>query len=1191
MYLTKLEIHGFKSFADRTEILFDQGITGIVGPNGSGKSNISDAVRWVLGEQSAKSLRGAKMEDIIFNGSEKRKALAWCEVCLTLNNDDRALAVDYAEVSITRRVYRSGESEYLLNRNPCRLKDVVDLFRDSGVGKEGYSIIGQGRVDELLSTRAEDRIRIFQEAVGIGKYRARKDEAERRLQHAKQNMQRLSDLMAEMERQLEPLRQQSETARVYLSLEDELRGLEINRFLVMTGRYTQEEQRLSSLLLEMGSRGEDCERRIHGEETLLDELRLRAETLEAQWAKGQASLLDLSQRLQEQQTQARLFLERMEHHQADIRRLEDEIAKEGERASAMEEEAQNLEKEQGDKSVDEEAQKDRIAAQRSQVAAMEETIAAEDQRLEAMKNQVMDSLAQLSDVKSAMARFAGLEAGIRQRLEQIEEEQRQNQGEKAIADDFAGDVEKELAELESTRQACQSQKAKHTEERQAVWGKLVQLDRDIAAGRERLQAAKTRVQMLQSMKRDYEGYNATIKRLLTDTKRVPELARHVDHVLAEVLEVPKEYVTAVEMTLGGSLQDVIVEREENAKAVIEYLREHQYGRATFLPMNVIRGRSLTAQEEKVLSMSGCRGVASRLVRCAPQYRGIVDNFLGRTLVAEDMDAAIAISRASAQSLRVVTLEGDVLNPGGSISGGSARSKFTGILGRETELEEAQKGIAQTEASILVMNQDREVHQSAIQKIDNAIMEADDILHQAEVAAAQSRERLEKAAQSVERTEQLRLRLEAERDQLLENIADLQREMEEGEGRQGNLEAAGVVSRADIAELAGQVADLRNERDLLVETIGFAMSRMAAGEKEREGTAAHVKRLRAEGRRILGLAEERKTQIVALQGEIQRCQDTQAEASVAADGEDTQLQAVREELATLEQARQEARKASYEKENALRDIREDAAQLSAKVRQTEVQLSRMEAEREAMRQRMAEVYDLDEDTAQAHQTPGFALTGKEERRIDGLRGEIRAMGPVNLAAVEDYAALKARHSEFDQQHRDLTAAESDLLEMIGGLEEKMEARFRENFEKLNGHFTEIFTQLFGGGTARLVLQDEKDVLQSGIDIIAQPPGKRLQLLSLLSGGERALTAIAILFAILRLRPSPFCILDEIEAALDEANLHQFAKFLGEYAKKNQFVVVTHRKSTMEASDTLYGITMEEKGVSKVVSVHMTDYVSA
>ena len=1178
MKLKKLELYGFKSFAQRTEIVFDEGITGIVGPNGSGKSNIGDAVRWVLGEQSAKTLRGASMSDVIFNGTQKRKPLSYCEVSLVFDNDDHALAMEAAEVMVTRRVYRNGESEYYLNRTACRLKDVVDLFRDTGIGKEGYSIIGQGRIDEILSRKSEDRRQVFEEAAGIVKFKARKEEADKKLQRTLENLERVDDILDELTKRLKPLEEQSRNARVYLELSTELKDLDLNLFLIRSDRARARLSELESELLTVQTILADTESALTDKTTRRDETQNRIDQLEEAITKARTELMECAEHVHESQKKLSALQSRRETRSENRQRIVREQEEAQERLAEIEKDHARIQ-------ADVEKQHSLIADAeqilRATQEAAEKAQAKEkeaDAALEAQKAAVIDQMNRLSDVRNDKTRLNTMQGQMETRLTEIEESSGALQEQEAALKEALDAVETQLQTETQHQQQCEenlTQARQASDEADAAYANL---RADVEKQSADMQAAASRHNVLTEMTRDMEGYNMAVRRAMTYAKQ--RGLKGVKGVLAQLMTVPQAYETAIDMALGAAQQNIVTDTEETAKELINYLRQNRLGRATFLPMSAIRGKTLYGNERNALKLPGCLGVASELVQCAPEYRGIVENLLGRTVIADNLDHGIPIMRAGNHAFRLVTLEGDVMHSGGSMTGGSAQSKVSNLLSRERELKELtaklQTGRAELDKCRQELTQRQQMAQEKRQKVSDAV----NALHQQEIAVAREQARRESTSadlnahlQRMRETEQARVQLHQSLEDIRQQLENIEHQRTGAQGDQSAMEQKTIEMQNALIKARAE-ASAENDR-LMVRTLQLSDLRHGLSDLERD--EAHAQQDQAQILR----EQERREQLLHEMDELDAIDENEMKREEAESAR-RQKEQLRQESAAqaIEQRRSQA-------QSDLRDILSDMENLheaynrdSEKLHKTELAKARIEGDQKNLQNRIWDTYKLTYAGAEEFRRTPFDEK-ESDRRAAELQGQIRALGTVNVGAVEEYAETKARVD-------DLTTQQQDLRELIERLLIQMRSTFVENFSKMQGYFAETFTRLFGGGHAELKLMDPDDPLNCGIEVNAQPPGKKLQLLSLLSGGERALTAIAILFAMLKLKPTPFCILDEIEAALDDANIGYYADYLKEYSKGTQFIVVTHRKGTMERCNSLFGVAMEEQGVSRMVSVSLQDY---
>ncbi|MBO4886289.1 MAG: chromosome segregation protein SMC [Clostridia bacterium] len=1184
MKLKKLELYGFKSFADRVEMDFESGITGVVGPNGSGKSNISDAVRWVLGEQSPKTLRGGKMEDVIFNGTEKRKKLAWCEVTLVFDNEDHSLPLDFNEIAVTRRVYRNGEAEYMLNRNACRLRDIIELFRDTGIGREGYSLIGQGRIDEILSAKSEDRRHVFEEAAGIVKFKTRKLEAEKRMENTRQNLERVEDIIAELESRLAPLEEQSRVAREYLQLRDELKGLELNMFLARSDRYNQRSAELRDTLDSLASAiaqneagvAEVTARRNATQELLAER--------EEQAANAREGVQTLIRDVEAREGASGVLREHIAAGEREKQRLTAAIESDEAAEKALRDRLADLSDRLKSETSESETAGERLENMTREMTALSETLIEKERQAEELKAQRIDAINRLSDVKSEQARLTAMGGALESRLEALKSE------DAALAETLE-ECRTAVTEAEDRLRAERDGKARLDKALADVQQEIAlsgaQFDqkgeqqRALTAER---QETASRLRVLEEMQRDYEGYQNSVKQVLLQARRTPDSGVH--GVVATLISVPRRLERAIDMVLGGALQNIVVDREEDAKRMIDFLRQGRLGRATFLPISAVQGRTLSREERGALSLPGCIGVASELIAFDPKYRGIVESLLGRTVVAEDLDSGIRIQRAGHHAFRLVTLEGDVMHSGGSMTGGSVTSRVTSLLSREREISEHREKLQNLGERLKTLQDELsalDARRAELKQRRNGLFDEN---REQEIACAREEAHLRSAREKLLQETDRSARVREETERMLEQLGDIREGLASLETRQAASQESSEDRQTAIAALTAEIAGLREELAARRRVVTDERVVQAARERGLTAMGADVVRMTGEQTDFSRQLDENRQKLAAceqgLNDDNARLKsDSNALAALrqALDGE-------RARFSAIDKQRVEAQQTLKELGESLDRLRADLDAFTEKQHRADMQLSRLEAEFKTLTDRIWEDYELTYAGAEEFRVEDFRLT-ESEKRIASIRGRIREMGAVNVGAVDEYRQTQERYDQLSAQRDDLARAQLDLAGIIDDLMKKMEAQFRGQFAALNENFKETFANLFGGGRAELQLADEQDVLNCDINVIAQPPGKRLQMLSLLSGGERALTAIAILFAMLKLKPTPFCFLDEIEAALDDANIDNFADYLRTFSRNTQFVVITHRKGTMERCDALYGVAMEEKGVSTMVSVRMSD----
>lgn len=1196
VFLKEIQIQGFKSFADRIRLELSPGLSVIVGPNGSGKSNVVDALRWVLGEQSAKSLRGSKMEDVIFAGSSRRRSVGMAEVTLMFDNASGLFPLDFREVTITRRVYRDGEGQFFINKAPCRLKDIHELFMDTGAGKEGFSVIGQGRVEEILNSKAEDRRFLIEEAAGISKYRLRKREALKRLEDTERNLERLEDIKQELETQLEPLGAQAEAARRCLELVGEKRRLEIE--LAVSELSGVEEKAAKARQEQAGFT--DALIRAQAElartEALAMEEKLALNQAEERLQEQQQTVFAAEQQSQRAEAELKLIQERARHTSQQLLRAAAECGEEEKKRTRIQEKIESL---AGRRSVLKATVKDALAELKDKEERLQELKDSHGvNELERLKAELFEVLAAQSRCSNELTECKHNLAAVNQELDQISAE--------------GSAKEAQVQELAVAETAFRSslEQIEHKEEeyarlREASQRKLAELEPALAAesrserdlGRQ-LEQTKAKYQALKALEDSLEGYQRGVREVLLAQKQGVKACSGLCGTVADLVSVEGRYELAVETAAGGSLQSVVAETLEAAKAGIAYLKKQNLGRATFLPLDVIQGSRLEP-ERSVKSDPGFIGLAAALVEAAEKYRPAVDFVLGRTLVASDMEAATRMARASGYKVRIVTLDGDQIHPGGSLTGGSVQRKGPNLLTRARELKE----LAHT---LKTLEQQKAEQEQKLARVRALKAQAESEQEALVGAGRELREEKAVLGTQMEQVRQQLIRLGDER-----KLLRLRRQ--EGEMRQQETTSAfnrAEAALAGIEERAGKMRqDLARREQLAKETAAgidvltgeLTESKVQAAKWEQE--LAQAEALLSAERLALG---ETGTAFAARQAEEEKLRQALAVIEREQEQLGQDLEAARERLRSEQEAlvqvrlEKEARsEAGVQREEELLNRRREVQELEQKLHALEVRLARLEAEWESGLKHLAEDFELSWEEAkelknsQSQERGAFSpertVYSREylAQRIQELRTAIEEIGPVNQAAIEEYPKLVQRHEFLSAQHGDLVDAHRTLRALIAELDKTMSERFRVGFEAVREAFSDVFKELFHGGQAELRLVEPDNLLETGIEIVAQPPGKKLQLLSLLSGGERALTAIALLFALLQVKPSPFCVLDEIEASLDDANVARFAEYLRRLAHSTQFIVISHRKGTMEAADVLCGITMEESGVSKLLTVKMEE----
>ena len=1180
MYLKALEIQGFKSFPDKTVLNFGEDITAIVGPNGSGKSNISDAIRWVMGEQSVKGLRGAKMEDVIFGGTEKRSQVGFAQVTLVLDNTEHIFpTMEESEVSVTRRYYRSGESEYYINRQSVRLKDVTELFLDTGMGREGYSIIGQGKIDEILSAKSGERREIFEEAAGISKFRHRKEEAERKLERTEENLVRINDKIAELELQVDPLREQAEKARKYLVLRDELRLLEISVWLenldaLKAGaRKLEADFRAAEEARDKARADLDA---LYAEGEQYSE-KMREKDLEAERIRADSAALE--EKIREKESAAAVLESTVAHNRENIDRAQTELAEAESRSGGLARQAEEQEARVAeiDRRIGE--LNDALAALLEKAQAMAEQAGGAQTEAERLRAQEAMAVAAAADARAELAAAEAERAQIRERQETAERDRAAAEEQLQSARQEAKENRRALEDARDEAEAAANIIAGHSlrmEERKkkaaAAADRRVQLTVDV-------QTLENRRRLLAEMEKEYEGFSKAVKTVMHAQSGL----RGIHGPVANLVKTDGKYSLAVEIALGAGLQNIVVDREEDAKAAIGYLKQRDAGRATFLPLTAIRGEEL--RERGVENEFGFVGIASRLVAFDPQYQNIVYNLLGRTVVAEDLDCGIAMARKYRNAFRIVTLDGQVINRGGSMTGGST-SRSAGVLSRAAELEQLTARSAAMQAKLAEAKQAEE---------DTA----------RELAAAQYE--LETAEAQRRQAEDEVLRLEGTRGQydlllrsLEENVENLTGELESLAGRLEDNERRAAAAQSEIDRQESAAADLRGRAEQALSGQSELLAQSGALTEEISGRKSDLAALAAERDATVRSAADLRALCADLSGDREQKQqmvETYRQNIAAAEAEAADLRAALEELAGQGAALRKRLAAITEEKNALeaertaknragQEMNENLLNLERAVAKLDQRRATSAMEEKQILDRLWEHYELSHSDAQAQRVE-LESVPKANRRIGELKRDIAALGTPNIGAIDEFQRVNTRYTYLTDQRNDVEKAKGELERIIGEITEEMTKIFAEQFRLLSESFQTTFQELFGGGTAKLELEDENDILGCGIEIKAQPPGKTLKTISLLSGGEKAFVAIALYFSILKVHPTPFCVMDEIEAALDDANVTRYARYMRTLAGRTQFIVITHRRGTMEEADVLYGVTMQEQGVSKILTINLND----
>ncbi|KPU43938.1 chromosome partition protein Smc [Oxobacter pfennigii] len=1188
MYLKKIEVKGFKSFADRIELELDKGITGVVGPNGSGKSNISDAVRWVLGEQSAKSLRGGKMEDVIFAGTDIRKPLGYAEVAITIDNQDSMLPIDYSEVIIARRMYRSGESEYSINKVNCRLKDITELFMDTGVGREGYSIVGQGRIDEILSAKPEDRREIFEEAAGIVKYKTRKQESEKKLDATEQNIVRLDDIINELNSQLEPLMIQSENARKFLDTREKLKVLELNIHVINIEKIKEKLTGVNDLMSGLEAEFKDKTSRISEIDNEYLSVKGIIQKMDESISRMQQEIHNIDNEIERLQGEGNVLNEKTSNIEKNIIRIDEEIKKEACEIDKMKKNFEEIDLSLTQSTEVLKEQMELLEEKNNRFVTLNSSIAEKNDYIENMKSEVIEILNMIADKRSSVNSYITFKSNIEKRKGQaVIESQEKEKDKLRLENDYAKCNE----ELKTYKKNLEEEKdiiEKIEKGRADTFNEKKKIDERIYDINGKLQSMQARHRVLHEMEEDFEGYNKSVKEIMKLRKN-KKYSEGICGVVADLIHVPEKYEVAAEIALGPALQNIVTENEMWAKDCIEYLKENKYGRATFLPLTTIKGRDISSNESLVKIMPGFLGFANELITYEKKYFNIIKSLLGRVIVADNMDNAIGIAKKISYSMKVVTLEGEVINSGGSFTGGSLNQRTGNILSRKRELEELERNIKKLNESLYVANKKKVEIDSTLNELDINAKERTEKKHSLEMMLTtldnrltQLKSEIQRAAADIASLNTEIIQLDMENDEVSKKITLESAELREYEARSFNL-------NTDIQNEQSGIKDFLNDKDELINEITSIKVKAAQCEQE---IGVYKDRIEEINNNINEYNREVQNKIAEKENSAKEIENIALLIKENGDKISSYIKKG-EELKVILTDETEKRAKNItsleEFEAKKKKGTEEIASIQSEIHKADLQKSKLDMELESIQNKIWDDYEISYAAAVKYRIE-ITNISQAVKEINTLKEEIRGLGTVNINAIEEYKKVKERYGFLTEQRKDLEEAKDSLKKVIVEMTDKMRTQFIKNFEIIKENFTVTFKQLFGGGRAELVIVNPENMLESGIDIIAQPPGKKLQNLTLLSGGEKALTAIALLFGILRMKPSPFCILDEIDAALDDVNVARYARFLKEFSEQTQFITVTHRKGSMEAADVLYGVTMEEKGVSRIVSIKLSEKAS-
>ncbi len=1182
MYLKKLELQGFKSFADKTTLELMPGITAVIGPNGSGKSNISDAIRWVLGEQSMKSLRGQKSEDVIFAGTQSRKSLGFAEVSLVFDNTDGKLPIEYTEVTVTRRLFRSGESEYLINKTNCRLKDIVELFMDTGIGKDGYSIIGQGRIDEILSNKSEDRRHVFEEASGIVKYKARKIEAEKKLEQTKLNLLRINDIICEIEQNLEPLKVQAEKAKKYLNLKEELKNIEIGLFV---HNINENKEKLTKIIEDTNTLNIQRDE----ESSKLDEINKLKQQLKENIDSITEEIENLhnleATTLQEKEkisSDIKVINERITNNNENYKRFEEEILELSEKKKELEEEVKQKEAKKINLFANKEKFEKELEEKQKELDELNNKLSEKEKEIEEHKKVVEECVDSKFEKTAQLSAYDVNIENLEKREKTVKVEIQQGVSELDSTRLTKEDIAKVFYNIENKRKEIISNLEEISKSREESENKIKDYEDKINSILSEYRLKESRLKFLQETEKEKEGYTKSVKTLLLDCEKNKELSKGVEGVLSSLIEVEPKFGLAIEMALGGALQNIVTETEKDAKKLVEYLRENKIGRASFLPISAVRGKKIEHVNTK--NVQGIFGIASDLVKYNSKYDGIIQSLLGRTIIIEDMDQAIELAKQNKYAFKIVTLKGDIINPSGVISGGSVPTKTVNILGRAGEIKELEKELKNIEEKIEKLKQEKDNYEKSVEEVLEKSKTLEENLKEIEIQYATDKQRLNSAEENIAKCENRIQKLKDEladintqKEDSVTKKAQTQKEIEELDSKKEKLDAIineyaslNKDNQKYIDDLNFDVTNLKisvnsfNESEMSIdEVVERIKNEITTNDVSIKNKEDNMQKLTLENEKLLQNIKDFENQLIEMDKSIQ--------------GRDTKVQ-------ELKQERNEKNERLQSTEDKVLSQFDTLEKIKSEITKIEIKKEKVEQDIEEVTNKLWEEYELTPNNVpENYEKPNnIAVATKSASNI---REEIRDLGSVNVDSIEEYKNTSERYDFMCEQRLDVENSMAQLKDVISEMTETMKEQFVKQFNIINENFKATFKELFGGGMAELILEDESNILETGIEIRVQPPGKKLQNMMLLSGGERAFTAIALLFSMLKINPSPFCILDEIEAALDDVNVYRFAEYLKKFAGETQFLTITHRKGTMEQASTVYGVTMEESGISKLLSMKL------
>ena len=1180
MYLKRLELQGFKSFADKTILELRPGITTVIGPNGSGKSNISDAIRWVLGEQSMKSLRGTKSLDIIFAGTQNRKSLGFAEASLVFDNSDGALPIEFTEVTVTRKIYRSGETGYYINKTPCRLKDVLELFMDTGIGKDGYSIIGQGKIDEILSNKSEDRRHIFEEAAGIVKYRSRKEEAEKKLEHTKLNLLRINDIISEIEGNLGPLQTQSEKAKKYLNLREELKNIEVGLFVYNIEKYKENLQQIVQDIDVMQSQCNDEEGKLERVKILKEELKSSIDEITEQIENMSNLGFESQKEIEQLNSDINVARTRITNNNENSVRFTDEIKEQNEKIQELKQELEQKEAKKDNLKQNKEKFEKELNEKQEELAKITEKLSAKELEIEGYKQTVEQNTDKKYELQSEINAQEINFQNYEKRQNQIKQEIQTTISELDNTRMNKEEISKGFYESENKKNKAQKSLEEVAKQKQEANQKIKSFESNINILSSDMRIKESRLKFLIETEKEKEGYIKSVKSLLKDCENIKDLGKGMHGVLANIIEVPDELETAIEMCLGASLQNIVTDTEEDAKKLVEHLRKNNLGRASFLPIASVKGKKL----EKIKgNESGVIGIASDLVKFNKKYEQIILNLLGRTVIVDNMNTAIKVAKQNGYTFRIVTKDGDLINPSGAITGGSVAKKTVNILGRGKEIEKLEKEIKNIKAKIQKLEEEKEEYEQSIEGILELSANLEKELQEIDITYATEKQKMISIDENIQKLQNRLNKLKEEQ----KNLETLKQEsIEQKEKIQEETQKI-TNQNEELSKLISEFAELNKDDQKYIDDLNFDITNLkisVSSFDESESSIQEIQeRINQELNNAKASIENKNNQIEQIKVDNENLEKSIQETLNKIEEIKQKVNNSSSEIEKMKQERAQKSEKLSKQEDEITSKFKIIEDLKSQLVKLDVKKTKVEEDINTIINKMWEEYELTPNNVEGYAKPeNVALT---QKRVNNIRTEIRDLGSVNVDSIEEYKNLKDRYDFMSEQRLDLENTMSKLRKVITDMTQIMKEQFREKFKIINKNFGEVFAELFGGGKASLNLEDEENILECGIEITVQPPGKKLQNMMLLSGGEKAFTAIALLFAILKINPAPFCVLDEIEAALDDVNVFRYADYLKKFTEHTQFLVITHRKGTMEAADTVYGVTMEESGISKLLSMKL------